>query len=952
MDNGGMSQWLLGREISRTTPSRPAPANELSRWLQPPSGGNSAPQASAAALASPVQVAMPLLMPSLPPAAPPANPGAASPPPPPTLLPVPQPSVSPSSGPSGQVAASNLGSSEPLPAFLSLMGQIKYELQSNLQQLLKLNPSRREAVAQHLESLANLPAGPSYTQGNGDPAGGLRRWIDGPHSPAQSQALQTFLEEVAMVALGQALLLKTWNDRGIRRITADDLGKLNWTLAQALKPHLPVDRDGWHITRPNLYSWYNPGPSIQKEIWRAFSSWQMGTEGPGVLSQLIRMSRRRTSPTTELAGYDERFFASVWQHLPEFGFQAEAEPTGIPRRKSAFTPTLRDGSIMRGSPESLLWIGLEMQPFRLIAAELSELWWGPKAAPLWTQGSGLEAHSRNQMQFQLDSVKPSTLSRIAEIEACDLAFVVEERQIRTSGRTTESGRYREQLDALPYFKKIRTASTPMGVLQAHVALTKLRPGGLLWWAREEPLSEADGQQSLAALLDQGKLLCEWRLGDVVHHLPAANPLFPKYLYLFQRSSDMNARQSSRPVRISLHGQIRSHVEVPVLLGDALQAYPAAALGQKPGVRGQWQVLPQVSPTAQRDWAERWPDALDTQVEKTLAQLRSHGKHLATVANIRTTPAGDSKRGGAWSVVSGLQGFWVRPKHSAEGRSLETLPLPVAPKEAQGQGILLLVADAASVAPLRHWMESRWVNHWLEHHCERKGDQWLLTEQQVKFIPVPKHLMQVMGHEGNAAQLPQPTPEWTRLLEELSSKPQDCLQRLPEISSSDATGSLLKARIFVRAAQALEALNRDQGMLLSLVDADGTIRWKELLQILPRSERVSIATHPLIQLEGMLPPHLPIGRIARVKTPAPGILLTTESGFNLTLVSQEIRLLDLLDDQLKGLDHPTWNELVQFLEVPKDLDLYLGPAEDILKGYGALQSRVQSLRQCIQACLES
>src|SRR5206468_1222235 len=108
--------------------------------------------------------------------------------------------------------------------------------------------------------------GPSAMQGNTDAAGGLRRWMDPGRTPAQVKALMVFFEEVALIALAQAVLLKSWSDRGIRPWKREDLGGLNWALSTSLKPHIPLDREGWQITR-NLYSWYNPSITLQNELW-------------------------------------------------------------------------------------------------------------------------------------------------------------------------------------------------------------------------------------------------------------------------------------------------------------------------------------------------------------------------------------------------------------------------------------------------------------------------------------------------------------------------------------------------------------------------------------------------------------------------------------------------------------------------------------------------------------
>ncbi len=94
-----------------------------------------------------------------------------------------------------------------LPAFIALKGQILNDLEANLGRLLSLNVSRREAVAQYLDRLAGQPPAPNAAAGNPESVAGLRRWIEGPRSFAQNAALQAYFEEVALIMLGQAVLL-------------------------------------------------------------------------------------------------------------------------------------------------------------------------------------------------------------------------------------------------------------------------------------------------------------------------------------------------------------------------------------------------------------------------------------------------------------------------------------------------------------------------------------------------------------------------------------------------------------------------------------------------------------------------------------------------------------------------------------------------------------------------
>lgn len=832
------------------------------------------------------------------------------------------------------------------PTFVRLVTQIREDLEGNLSRLLQLNPSRREAVAQHLDRLAGQISGPSTAAGHADAAGGLRRWVDSPKSPSQILALQTYFEEIARITLGQTLLLKAWSDRGLRNWKQDDLGRMNWILSQALKPHVPIDREGWQITRPNLYSWYNPPASIQQSIWKSFENWRVRDEGPSLLASLLRLNTQAQPGLSEMHGYDERFFTSLWEHMHQFGFQPEtAKEDPLKRKRVVFSPSLRDGSMVRTGPGCVIWAGLEQHPYLLLVAELVQLWWGPAAPPLWSQGSGLEAHSRDQLSLDLGSPKPSLLSRISEMEACDLSFVIEERTVRGNTRSAEATRFREQLDTLPYFKKLRSQGTSLGDLQACMSLTKLRPGGLLWWSREEPLSAIDGEEMLGFALERAKLVCEWDFSQISHSLPGSRPSFPKYLYLFQREYNLEQRASNRPMRISLHGQVRSHVEVPLLLADALRSLHQRSTSSK----GQWQIHLHQSPTPQKEWAERWPDPTEHDTVRAIEELRAHSSPLASVSTIRATPHGDAQRDHAWSVPTQLCGFWVQSEARSGKRKLVTARLPEPGKEAHGSGFIIILPDEGWIAPMAAYLESPVVHDWLEHHGERRGERWLLTEQIVKFIPVPNLLVEALGGKSKET-FARPLPgEWEKLASDIAYHPAAVKARLSDLAIDEA-GKRIRATLFVRAARALEQLESSQRRLFSLVSSEGGIRWRDLLGILPPQEMTALTTHPQIRLSGSMPSHLPIGRMERVKSPSPGILLSTESGFHLHIGSEIPRLLDMIWEQLDGIDHPTWNELANYLRLPRALEFADAMAGDVLRSHGEQSAKRKALVDLLTDCL--
>jgi len=870
------------------------------------------------------------------------------------------PGLLPSSQPLSKNARTALQTSAPLapalpnpharflPIFTDLSRAIRSELSGNLSKLLTLNTSRKEAAAQHLDRLAGQGRTPGSLSPSGlpDAACGLRRWIDGPRTPAQDTALEAFFEEFARVYLGQALLLKAWSDRGVRPWKKEDLSSLNWALTQALKPHVPVDREGWQLTR-NLYSWYIPSSVVQTRVWEALENWRFGEEGPDFLSVLLRSINDRASVYG--TGYDERFFSAIWDRLATL--VPPSAPDAIKRRKLVFSPTLRDGAMVRTGPTHLGWIGLEQHPFNLLVAELIQLWWGPSAPPIWAQGSGLEVHSKDQIALALSSPKPSLISRMQEVESCDVGFVLEERILRMNGRTAEAARTRELVESISYFKKIKGLATSLGGLQAVVAITKLRPGGFLWWAREEPLTANDGEETLSFLLDRAQLIAEWDLSAVGHSLPGMRALFPKYIYLWRRDPDLTSRAGHRPIRVTASGQIRSHVELPMLLADTL--------AMKPITRETWEVHAHTSPSAQREWAKRWPDPACFDALREIESLKKEGAPLAGLATIRTAPAGDPDRGGAWTVVPGARGLWIRAETENGVRRLHTeiLPEPRAgeTRELTGQGFLALVPDESISAPLAAYLESESVNRWLEHTCERKNDRWVLNEQIVRFIPIPKLILEALGlsAEGQArdeGSFATPLPgDWERLASSIAIEPRAALDRLSTLAR-DPEGRRLRSALFVRAARAELQLKRATEKLLEVVTNDGGVRWGKLLSILPRSECVQVTLHSSVRIVGILPAMVAIAKVERVQSPEPGFLLATENGMSVRLVCDDPRLRDMLDDQLKSLEHPTWSELVQTIKLPRSVDFAHAAASDVLQTHSQQAAKLGELRSLIAACL--
>jgi len=436
--------------------------------------------------------------------------------------------------------------------------------------------------------------------------------------------------------------------------------------------------------------------------------------------------------------------------------------------------------------------------------------------------------------------------------------------------------------------------------------------------------------------------------------------------LLSRETRVEERLNHRPLRITLGGQIRSHVELPLMLQDALES----ATHAQPQARGQYQIHQQVSPTSQKDWAERWPDPASQNTLRALEKLRSVSNPLANSCTIQYVSASNAEKiPTSWQNLTadgGSIGIWLR----SQDRELSVLPLHQVTVDdiAQG-GFTVLVPDPSWTVPLCAYLSTATVREWLDHHAERKADKWSLNEQTVRWIPIPKALLRsLQALAPNAAQVL--SPEWDKLIQEaaLDSKKTKQVQsvvatRIP----NDEAGLDLRAAFFVKAAQMIENIKTTKKRLLSVVDNQGRINWCELLQVLPKSELIPLTTHPMIQISGNIPPHLPITRIDQVKTPAPGFMLSTELGLFIHLGCSSAPqnngmgagqnapgaapslLNDMLWEQLSSTQHPTWSELVNSVKLPRRLDFAQSTAQDVLKSHAESRAHLTALGELLAAC---
>jgi hypothetical protein len=166
---------------------------------------------------------------------------------------------------------------------------------------------------------------------------------------------------------------------------------------------------------------------------------------------------------------------------------------------------------------------------------------------------------------------------------------------------------------------------------------------------------------------------------------------------------------------------------------------------------------------------------------------------------------------------------------------------------------------------------------------------------------------------------------------------------------DTERSDIIAEIFTRTARTLERLKSTNHPFLRLIDADGRMRWRMLLDILPKSECVSLTLQPQVRVQGTLPLQLPIAEITQIKTPEPGFLLSTEAGLSLKIFSSSAMIREILWDQLQTPVNPTWSELLHYVKVPRRLEIAEETGIAVIRAHGEHTARINGLVQLLAEC---
>ncbi len=652
---------------------------------------------------------------------------------------------------------------EPLESILNLLvtDQMKKP-----EELLKLNPSRRESLARFLTELSRLPE-PTDSQE------ALKQFVRPERGPTEHEALKQLFKQIAMVQIAKAVLIKSWRvHSGVSMVKAD-LKDLTAALERDLRPFINLQTSSCQLIQRNFYSWYKMSPEAQDTLWSLLESIQ----DTAPLKQWILNRARRLSAETlgERQRYSDGFYRNLWKSIDRYKvFQPKGE------KRIGFSPTLRDGCLFETAPSEIDWIGFESLSFELLFAEIRYFWKEPKAPPLWSKGNGLEMSMEQQGSLLLTHCgKQNILKQMDSISCAEIAVIAEENLIRTLGRGLAAQALRKVVDQHSVLKKVKQPATTRGMYQACQTLDKLRQGGILIWAREELLTEESGKPALHFLLNQSTILMIADLSALTSESDTLKQDIPKALYILKKENQLEARKNHRPLLIKAFGSIREEKEVEILFDRIMNlvANPDQIFPPEP-----FHIQARVSPMDQREWEQHWFNPNDDQMVDQIEDLKRNSTPLGQFASIRTFhPAqhfglekNEPHLFSEAEIRSG-HGFFAWVESSKNGNEIYTATQDKLPQYLRNNNSLFWIAPIRAEwnQPLQTLIRSSLTRDWFNYSVERKKGAWLIKESDLKSIPVPKHLSDAFSKLISNPHLvanPSSTSQEGRILNLISTDP--------------------------------------------------------------------------------------------------------------------------------------------------------------------------------------
>ena len=317
--------------------------------------------------------------------------------------------------------------------FETFLASVVLEQLKKPEDLLKLNPSRRESLGRFLAELARQSE-PTDAQES------LKQFIRMDRTEAEHEALKQLFKQIALVQIAKALLLKSWRATSNTPLKKADLKDLTGAIEKDLRPFIHLQTSTCQLIQQNFYSWSKLSAESQDQLLGLLEKIEDLDQARQWLFKRARCLSAETLGERER--YSKVFYQHLWKSIEKNKlFQPKTE------KLIGFSPTLRDGSLLEYAPASIEWVGFEPLSFELLFCEVRFLWKEPKNPPLWLKGCGLEMSMEQQNSLALtNSGKQNTLKQMDAVSCCEVALIAEETPIRTQGRGLAATALRKLVD--------------------------------------------------------------------------------------------------------------------------------------------------------------------------------------------------------------------------------------------------------------------------------------------------------------------------------------------------------------------------------------------------------------------------------------------------------------------------------------------------------------------------
>ena len=237
--------------------------------------------------------------------------------------------------------------------FNQFLDEVVLEQLQNAGRLLSLNPSRRESLGKFLAELSKQPE-PENAQEK------LKEFIAHDRTPQAQEALKQLFKQIALVQLGKALLVKSWNPEKFSR---SDLKNLTSAIEKGMRSFVHLQTSSSQLIQRNFYSWYNLSADHQDQLWDLMEQASLAEPNLENAKDWILCKARKLSAETlgERDRYSKSFYQFLWKSIQEHHLIRPSD-----REVFGFCPTLRDGSVMDQAPSHIEWIGFEPLSFELL----------------------------------------------------------------------------------------------------------------------------------------------------------------------------------------------------------------------------------------------------------------------------------------------------------------------------------------------------------------------------------------------------------------------------------------------------------------------------------------------------------------------------------------------------------------------------------------------------------